>query len=76
MVLEGLLLKVVENLLPELLLQAVAIEPEEALQAIPVALAGILQGQRLEFIVHFPSVCKEKEVATALGEGEGTDLLK
>lgn len=52
MVFERLLLEILEEVLPESLLQPVAVEPEETLQSIPVAFAGIFQSKTFELVVH------------------------
>lgn len=46
------LLKVLVQLRPELLLQPVGVEPEQALQSVPEARLGVLLRQLFEFIVH------------------------
>eukprot|EP01136_Pigoraptor_vietnamica_P040244 Opistho-1_new@11929 len=49
---ECLLHEIVKEVLAVLLLEAIAVEAEEALDAIPVSAAGILQGERAKLGVH------------------------
>lgn len=51
---DGLLLEVLVELGPELPLQAVGVEAEEALEAVPEAGGGVLVGERPELAVHRP----------------------
>jgi hypothetical protein len=45
-------LEVVEQVLSEVLLQTVRVEPEQALQAVPIASAGVLERRPPELVIH------------------------
>ena len=62
MIPQGLLLEVFKDVLPELLLQAVAVVPEETLQSVAIPSSSICHSETLELQIHLAvEVASEEE---------------